>query len=644
MNRRQKIIISVTGIFLVLLILVGLTYAYFLTQIQGNENDKSITVTTANLRLVYTDGNGVLTPAEMLLPGNTVKFKDKDNNIVESKTFAVTNEGDTKTDYVVVIEDVKVTNATTNATTTFESNDFRYTITCTNGTTECNGVKTEVFPMNGGIVVGNNINVGETQTYTLTMEYLETNEDQSNDMNKTLSAKINIKDIRSINPYSDNKDSLAYNIINNSMLAKNGTKLVATPPSKVAEEGSSDNWDLGVEEKIYLNNEYGIKYYAETEEALWLCQDGVFDEEIMDWVPDCSGVTEYTSCTDDVKGKYVFTEDLFIYYVKDCENGKIVIGTPKYERVLSTTIDDLGISYYYRGAVEDNYVNFAGMCWKIVRIQGDGSIKLILEDQYTTCDDNETTNSEEIYTGNWIIGTGNYGYELKNVDSDSKNESIMNYLRPVTNNTSSMIKAFYDFQTNKLSNYLNDLKSGDWCLGDKAYTRSGSSGSYTYTPLEEYNYLGEMYYDSYVRLSGDNINGYQPTLRCNGTILNEFADVGGVSSKAPMYVSALTADEVTYAGSKYRDGQHNIYLNNDYSGYKFYTLSASYYLIKGENSGAQYGDFIFMVSNDGSLGQGSPDDGYVYNVDAAFRPSIILSQSVTITGGEGTIKSPYVID
>ena len=52
MNRRQKIIVSVTGIFIVLLILVGLTYAYFLTRITGNTNDKSISVTTANLELL----------------------------------------------------------------------------------------------------------------------------------------------------------------------------------------------------------------------------------------------------------------------------------------------------------------------------------------------------------------------------------------------------------------------------------------------------------------------------------------------------------------------------------------------------------------------------------------------------------------
>ena len=39
MSRKNKIIISVTGIILVLVTLIGLTYAYYLTRINGNIND-----------------------------------------------------------------------------------------------------------------------------------------------------------------------------------------------------------------------------------------------------------------------------------------------------------------------------------------------------------------------------------------------------------------------------------------------------------------------------------------------------------------------------------------------------------------------------------------------------------------------------
>ena len=83
MNRRQKIIVSVVGIFIVLLALVGITYGYFLTRIQGNTNTTSITVTTADLKLVYGDGNGIIAPSKVLMPGDEVG----------TKTFTVTNDG-----------------------------------------------------------------------------------------------------------------------------------------------------------------------------------------------------------------------------------------------------------------------------------------------------------------------------------------------------------------------------------------------------------------------------------------------------------------------------------------------------------------------------------------------------------------------
>ena len=41
--------------------------------------------------------------------------------------------------------------------------------------------------------------------------------------------------------------------------------------------------------------------------------------------------------------------------------------------------DDLGVAYYFRGAVTNNNVSFAGHNWKIVKINGDGSVKLVLD-------------------------------------------------------------------------------------------------------------------------------------------------------------------------------------------------------------------------------------------------------------------------
>ncbi|UKI28733.1 MAG: hypothetical protein L6V78_07690 [Clostridium sp.] len=53
------------------------------------------------------------------------------------------------------------------------------------------------------------------------------------------------------------------------------------------------------------------------------------------------------------------------------------------EALLASTEDDYGTSYYFRGAVTNNYVQFANKCWRIVRVGGDGSVKLILHNDNT---------------------------------------------------------------------------------------------------------------------------------------------------------------------------------------------------------------------------------------------------------------------
>ena len=65
-------------------------------------------------------------------------------------------------------------------------------------------------------------------------------------------------------------------------------------------------------------------------------------------------------------------------------------GTPDFTKVATTdeglymAEDDEGESYYYRGAVKNNYVSFAGFIWRIIRRNGDGSIRLIYSGKSTS--------------------------------------------------------------------------------------------------------------------------------------------------------------------------------------------------------------------------------------------------------------------
>ena len=62
------------------------------------------------------------------------------------------------------------------------------------------------------------------------------------------------------------------------------------------------------------------------------------------------------------------------------------------ENGLYVTKDDFGTTYYFRGNVANNYVYFAGFYWRIVRINGDGTLRLIYDG--TNVHDNGVANAD----------------------------------------------------------------------------------------------------------------------------------------------------------------------------------------------------------------------------------------------------------
>ena len=176
MNRKQKIIVSITGIFIVLLTLVGLTYAYFLTQITGNTNPSSIKVTSADLKLEYIEGNGLIS-AEGVMPNKTL----------DVKTFKVKNTGTAKVEYTILFENV--------INTFINESDIRYELknTTTNETVTgfVRNFLIEGYE-NQKILANVEIEKDEIHEYELTIRYVDTGKDQSIDMGKKISFRVNI--------------------------------------------------------------------------------------------------------------------------------------------------------------------------------------------------------------------------------------------------------------------------------------------------------------------------------------------------------------------------------------------------------------------------------------------------------------------
>jgi len=69
--------------------------------------------------------------------------------------------------------------------------------------------------------------------------------------------------------------------------------------------------------------------------------------------------------------------------------------------------DDIGVSYYFRGNVTNNFVSFADMIWRIVRINGDGTVRMILDGTTETisnyyANDNVVFNFEKSTMNNFL--------------------------------------------------------------------------------------------------------------------------------------------------------------------------------------------------------------------------------------------------
>ena len=75
------------------------------------------------------------------------------------------------------------------------------------------------------------------------------------------------------------------------------------------------------------------------------------------------------------------------------------------EADLIKSSDDIGVSYYFRGDVNNNYVSFGGMIWRIVRINGDGTVRIVLNDV------------TDVISSYYLTDSTNFKFEESNINS-----------------------------------------------------------------------------------------------------------------------------------------------------------------------------------------------------------------------------------
>ena len=272
-----------------------------------------------------------------------------------------------------------------------------------------------------------------------------------------------------------------------------------------------------------------------------------------------------------------------------------------------------GTTYYFRGTVDNNWVKFADFYWRIIRINEDGSLRLI----YSGEADSEKPDSSNITGTETQIQDSafNSTYTEDNMYVGYMYQS--NQVHGLTSN--STIKGVLDtwYQDN-LSGYADKIDGNAGFCGDR--TPSSYSGSGIGTSATDYA--------AYNRL----VNNRQPSFECSNSS-DLFTTSGSEDgNKALTYpIGLISADEVAYAGGVYDTSNYYYYL---YTGEYYWTISPYGFVV-----GSGYNTVeVFNVNSYGTL-----DSYRVDRTTWGVRPVINLRSDITISGGDGTASNPYVV-
>ena len=388
--------------------------------------------------------------------------------------------------------------------------------------------------------------------------------------------------------------------------------------------------------------------------------------------------------------------------VEDAKTAIKAKGTPNFSKIapndtetdgLYMAEDDEGESYYYRGAVRNNYVSFAGFLWRIIRRNGDGSVRMIYSGKsvsdtaYATAIGNSQFNSkywDPTYVGykynedfslhqennSTNIGvsssTNKYSYGTGyTFDESTKKFTLTGDIKQLTwkdnhdEIVSGQLYSCLNTSCNvvyKITKYINDGVMGvqpiSYSSNSLLSAQTNTTDSPIKTKLDNWFKLNLLEYQSYLAdetfcndrsiVSGDGYkldsNTYYgaydrlATKRMPSLKCSQENDkfrVSNDSAKLEYPVGLILADEVSLAGGVRDIGNNNYYL---YSSGHFWTISPSNF-----NRSVSSANVWFVMST-GSLTANYGVDGL-----RLIRPVINLRSDVTIARGDGSSLNPFQI-
>jgi hypothetical protein len=312
--------------------------------------------------------------------------------------------------------------------------------------------------------------------------------------------------------------------------------------------------------------------------------------------------------------------------------------------------DDLGTSYYFRGAVDNNWVKYGkytkdmyncnngtisatdtgnsctkiassgdDIYWRIIRINGDGSIRMIYSGVKAPTESTKVIKTEDTSLGVTVFNANTdsseyvgYMYTLGQQHGTSKSSDIKTYL------------------DNWYANYTDLNKTGTkitdqiYCNDRTASTSNVAYSTTNYTTLTSWNSKGTTYY--YGANGRVWNNPVSPDYKCPVASDKFTTTTVKGNGKLSYPVGLISADEITFAGIREETPNNSFYL---YTGADYWAGSPIAFF----DGDIAYG---FFVGGDGAL-----NIDYV-NYTYGVRGVVSLSSEANLIG-DGTWNNVYEV-
>ncbi len=271
--------------------------------------------------------------------------------------------------------------------------------------------------------------------------------------------------------------------------------------------------------------------------------------------------------------------------------------------------DAYGTSYYYRGNVTNNYVKYAGFYWRIIRINGDGTIRMIYGG--TKAYENGTA-SDDIQIGTSTFNNNSddnayVGYMYGKAGASTYAETHAN----INNST---IKTYIDtWYENNIKGTTNEKYIVDNIFCNDRSFSSSNSGTGTGKSYTKYNWA--YWHPSKTSLKCPQQNDaftVSDTIYGNGALTYP--------------VGLLSTDEVVLAGNW-----------NDFSGFSYLQIGSYWWT----SSPAYAGDaaYVHILTSGGDANYIDDSVSWPY---LGVRPVLNVTKEV-LQNGNGTIDNPYTL-